>query len=563
MRLNKRFIAVLSLGFLTLSACGTDEPKKPETPTVIPENFDEVAEFDEAVDMHTAGQKAFIDYKETGKYEDLTKEQIMEMTGQNSSGSLNISAPAGIPVSFTYQYAENVDHYVLEVSKDEKFESGVLTFEGNKDATSITAYNLEIGEEYYYRVGAVEEGSDPDYSNPRKLETADIAPRNLYVDGMTNCRDLGGRETPKGRIKQGLLYRTAALDDSQSGSIVTAKGKEVLKGLELKTEIELRGGPQGTGGEAKKENVSAYGEGMDINFKYVPFAYQNGKNLLFRNIEPVKKVFDILGDTSNYPVFFHCRIGTDRTGLIALLVNALLGIQLQDIFQDYLFSDFGCIGKVPTVGQANEDSIAEYVEELRAFPGDTLQESVYNFLVTAGVPATKLNNIINFLTEGEETTMTKKSDFATVDQLETDLTVTTVDISKDFNKTTRSPANYVTYAKVGDKVTYNFTASEAFDAHVFANLCSKNTSGKLNTAFKLTVNGTEVTNVCDTSFATSKLGFDSTIECFIPAQLTKNKVSFVAGTNTIVLEAKTTTSIKMSQFALSSMSAPATVSVFA
>ena len=106
---------------------------------------------------------------------------------------------------------------------------------------------------------------------------------------MTNCRDLGGRKTVDGgRIKQGYFYRTAALDDSQSGSIITAKGKLQMKDLAFKTEIELRGGSNGNGGEAKKENESAYGEGMDINFKYIPFAYSNGKNLFIDRLRSIQ-----------------------------------------------------------------------------------------------------------------------------------------------------------------------------------------------------------------------------------------------------------------------------------
>ena len=578
MKFTKKFITALALaGILSITACGDKNKDKDKTneggnqtsengnnnqqdppkPPVEEDNYEAVAEFEEPVDMHTPEQKAFVDYKATGNYEDLTSTRIQEITGQNSGGRLNISAPAGIPVSFTYNDPEEVDHYVLEFSKDEAFENGVYTFEGDKDATSITAYNLEIGQKYFYRIGAVDADDNVDYSNPRELETADAAPRNLYIDGMTNCRDLGGRHTVDGgRIKQGLFFRTAALDDSQSGSIITAKGKLQMKDLGFKTEIELRGGSSGSGGEAKKENESAYGEGMNINFKYIPFAYSNGKNLLFRNIEPVRKVFDVLGEPSNYPVFFHCRIGTDRTGLIALLSNALLGVELQEIFQDYLFSDFCCIGKVPTVGQANEDSIAEYVEELKAFPGEKLQNKVYNFLLTAGVPKTKLDNMINFLTEPGSVTGNdvKKVEVETVAHMNTELTINTVDITTNFNQTTRSPANYVEFKSSGQKVSYSFNSSEAFTADLYANLCSKTTSGTLSGAFKVTVNGTEVT-VANTSFATSALGFDRNIECWIPSKLAE--VSFIEGYNTVELESKGSTSIKFSQFAFSSMSSPA------
>ena len=564
MKINKKLITVLSLGFLALSGCNSfDKPNKPNpTPTV--RDYFDIEDFDAPVDMHTAEQKAFVDYKERGNYEDLTKEQIMSITGQNSGGTLNISAPKGVEIPFTYDFADDADHYLLEVYKEGDKENA-FTYEASKTAKKVTAYNLEIGQTYKYTISAIDaEGDVLDKSKERTFETANIAPRNLYVDGMTNCRDLGGRVTARGgKIKQNLLFRTAALDDTMSGSVVTAKGKETLKSLNLKTEIELRGGPNGDGGtEAKSQDKSAYGEGMDINFKFVPFAYQNGKNLLFRNIEPVRKVFDVLGEPTNYPVFFHCRIGTDRTGLIALLVNALLGVELQDIFQDYLFSDFGCIGKVPTVGQANEDSIAEYVEELRAFPGEKLHNKVYNFLRTAGIPASKLDNIINLLVEGDnaEKAEVKRVDVQTVDKMTTTLPVTSVDITTNPKSSTRQPAKYVTFSAASQKVTYTFSSDKAFTADLYANLCSKTTSGTLANAFKVTVNGTEMT-VATTSFATNQLGFDATIECYIPSKL--GAVSINQGSNTIEIESRGSTSIKMSQFAFSSMSAPATITVAA
>ena len=106
--------------------------------------------------------------------------------------------------------------------------------------------------------------------------------------------------------------------------------------------------------------------------------------------------------------------------------------------------------------------------------------------------------------------------------------------------------------KCGNVLTW-----KSFTADLYANLCSKTTSGNLNTAFEVKVNGTAIT-VADTSFATSQLGFDSNIECWIPSKL--GEVSINQGSNTVEITALKTTSIKFSQFAFSSMSAPATIS---
>ena len=86
-------------------------------------------------------------------------------------------------------------------------------------------------------------------------------------------------------------------------------------------------------------------------------------------------------------------------------------------------------------------------------------------------------------------------------------------------------------------------SSDAFTADLYANLCSKTTSGNLNTAFEVKVNGTTIT-VSNTSFETTKLGFDKNIECWIPSNL--GEVSINKGSNTVVIAALKTTSIKFS-----------------
>ena len=552
-------ISVVALAAVGCSGNRKTSSENPEDffvePTEGERAFSSITEFDEPIDFHTDAQKAYIAYKETGNYEDLTSSQITTNYGCN--GQKNLSAPNPIKIAFEQDPGEGFDKYVVEVSTDYKFENDVHTFEASESKKEVEVYNTMIDTTYYYRVKAIY-GEEIAYSKTTTFQTGDINIRNLYVDGMTNCRDMGGKHTADGgRFKQGLIYRTAALDDSQSGSIATAKGLEQIREwIAPVTEIELRGAANGAGGEAKSEKKSAKLD--EVNFQFMPFAYSGGKNLLFRNIESVRKTFNVLGNPDNYPIFFHCRIGTDRTGLIALLINALCGVELQDIYQDYLFSDFGCIGKVPTIGQANEDSIAEYVKELCEFPGEKLQNSVYNFLLTAGIPAETLDNIINLLTtEGAvKGNDSSKVYCETVDNMEVEGATLTTN-TKDF----RMPAAYATYANSGDRVVYTFNSDKAFEADLYANLVSRKTSGKLNSVLAVWVNGEEIT-VNDISMATNTLGFDSSIDCWIPTKL--GQVSLEAGENTIEIEYKGATvsgnnRLNISQIAFSGMSESAKI----
>ena len=92
-----------------------------------------------------------------------------------------------------------------------------------------------------------------------------------------------------------------------------------------------------------------------------------------------------------------------------------------------------------------------------------------------------------------------------------------------------------------------------------ATLTSNNTSNTLNNAVKVYVDGNEAT-VESTSFATSVLGFDSSIDCWIPTKLAS--IELGAGSHTVELELQTslgTSGLRISQFCFANMSAKATI----
>ena len=151
-------------------------------------------------------------------------------------------------------------------------------------------------------------------------------------------------------------------------------------------------------------NQYEVGPSIDVNtfYAYMDYNKDNHNSLshFSRNTESVKNVFKILSDESNYPLFYHCKIGTDRTGLVAILVNGILGVPLNEIYQDYLFSNFGKIGSQRVIGNGDRDDIANYMAEIIAMPGNNFQEKTYNTLLAIGVPASQLDTVIDLLTEG-------------------------------------------------------------------------------------------------------------------------------------------------------------------
>ena len=337
-------------------------------------------------EIHTDRQKEYLSYQ--GEYVSIPEANYPD-------GQQHISEPNAINLAweFTPESGKTLSRYDVKIGQKEDLSDGFII--KGTSAASLDVYNSYIGDNYFQIIANYADGSKKE-SGIQKYTVDDVYPRNLRIDGMTNCRDMGGGRTLEdgGRIKQGLLYRTSATNNWGNGRAVvpdsiTNDGKEVLfNQLGVKTEINVN-----NGGDSHLSEVK--------NYVSAKMYYDNGKHHLYRNAEPLKEVFHALSDINNYPVFYHCRIGTDRTGLCAILISGLLGVPENLIYQDYLFSNFGNIQEKRYIGdKAGRDNILNYINDLKAFPGEKFQNKVYNYLLAIGVPAGELNSVIDILTEG-------------------------------------------------------------------------------------------------------------------------------------------------------------------
>ena len=279
-----------------------------------------------------------------------------------------------LPVSFEWATSGNaaVD-YTLKISESPTMEDA-LTYVATDARCDV--YNLKVGTRYFWTVTA-NAGDRRTESGVASFTTTSLLPRTLYVDGVTNCRDLGGYKTADGKtLNQGYIYRTGRLNSSNKSECIpeiTEKGvRQALYELGFKTEIDLR-----KRAEASGITSSVLGDSVD----YVACPMDYGTDILVTGAEEIKRVFSVLGRVESYPVFFHCHIGTDRTGLIAYLINGALGVEKEDLYTDYLFSNFGNIG-----GSRSKSTIdKKYVETLDRYDGETLKEKIESYLFSIGV----------------------------------------------------------------------------------------------------------------------------------------------------------------------------------
>lgn len=377
-----------------LSACTPSVPPTtpgegilPSTPFVAEEFL--IPESGGIIDMHTADQNAYLNGEpfytvETGKEEK--------------------SRPAGAILQwYNGKGANSVDEYRVEISEKEDFSSvSSYVVAGTKTYCRLT--DLYVQRQYYWRVTAVRNGID--LAVRTSSFTTGGAPRNLEVGGVTNVRDVGGWERSDGTlVKQGMLYRTARLNRSNTSSLhteITASGIRTMKeSLHVRTELDLRGKNDTEPGGLNGKSVL----GEDVNYHLVEM---KANSTLENRPEEIRQVFEILSEEKNYPIFFHCDIGTDRTGIVAFLVNALMGVSEEDLYRDYMFSNFADISD-----NRSHSALSKHLNELYYYPGDSLSEKTASYLQEyCGVPDGQIENVIRLLS-CDDTPLTKQDKLPT------------------------------------------------------------------------------------------------------------------------------------------------------
>jgi protein tyrosine/serine phosphatase len=168
--------------------------------------------------------------------------------------------------------------------------------------------------------------------------------RQLRFDGCFNFRDLGGYDTTDGR-----MIRWRRLFRADGPHALTAADHVVLGALGLATIIDLRTereaadrGSYTTAVEARcfqlpmidvlpdAEELPAWIDPAVVADRY--------RDMLDRGADTIAESFAILSDPASYPVMFHCSAGKDRTGILAALVLASLGVPDDQIVDDYCTS---------------------------------------------------------------------------------------------------------------------------------------------------------------------------------------------------------------------------------
>ena len=483
------------------------------------DGFNVTTNLEEEKVIHTERQATYLAYD--GDYKTIPEADYPD-------GQKHLSDPN--PVNLVWEYTapsgKTISRYDIVWGKEADLSDG-YTIKGTANP-SLDVYNSYLGDNYFRIVANYTDGTN-DGSKIQKYTVEDVYPRNLRIEGMTNCRDMGGgRELASGgRIKQGLIYRTSATNNwaygrgDVSDRLTDAGKEELLVRLGCKTEINV--------------NNSGSNEVGVQNFVDAYMYYDAGKHHMYRNTEPLKEAFHALANPDNYPVFYHCRIGTDRTGFMAIMLSALLGVSENDIYQDYLFSNFGNIQEKRYIGEkAGRDNILKYMDDLKTYPGEELHNKCYNFLLSIGIPAEELDSIIDILTEGTKAEGNNNhQEVVLASDFDADGTEMKQITATSGNASRAHPKQYYTLG-ADQSVTAEFNPDYSGEAVVLAYLGSTDSSASKTIAqsIALEFDGDEI-DIDEITFADAGFGTGESRTYYAPVMLAK--VDVIKGLTSVTL----------------------------
>ena len=301
-----------------------------------------------------------------------------ENVGAYAHGAKQLSRPRGIVCDFSADDIGEAKSYVIQRASSEDF-SDAVTVEGLLEK-KYQFHNLMLGEHFFWRGGtSLKSIAD---SPVHEMTVTEIPPRICYVEGGTNIRDIGGYASslvPDGVIRQGLYYRGANINS------ITKKGKNrMLNELGVRVEIDLRD---------KNQCGGPYVKGIQYFALSIPSGTEAKRFEEYSSV--YRKVFALIANADEKPVFLHCHAGADRTGIVSFILLTVCGAEYEDIARDYLFTNFTDQGPRVLSSEFNL-----WWAKLDYFAGDTKAEKAKNWLMLKGVPEDQIEHIREIFVEG-------------------------------------------------------------------------------------------------------------------------------------------------------------------
>jgi len=180
--------------------------------------------------------------------------------------------------------------------------------------------------------------------------------QSLGLEGVHNARELGGYRTVDGRtVRHGVLIRTAQLSDATE-----ADWKKLLEDYQLSLAIDLRTSVESNRHPDPKipgVDVVALSP-LGVNLPLIFSRLEKNEDMTPEELDDYRmrvvyeqlgsskharrvyqKIIRLLLEADGKTVLWHCTEGKDRTGIVAVLILSLLGVDRETCIQDYLLTN--------------------------------------------------------------------------------------------------------------------------------------------------------------------------------------------------------------------------------
>lgn len=330
--------------------------------------------------------KQFLDEAEKQYTDDNTSTSIVSSYSSSASGTNRLDIPKPVKIEWSQASSGTA---TITIFADKALEEVVWTQTATSGSTSNDVYNLIPGRTYYCTVednsGALLKGAFVTEGRRRMMKVSDTP----NLSNANNCRDLGGMITADGkkRIKFGYIFRGTNLDNTTD-----TEQSLMANYMNVGYDIDLRMSSEGKNAFNSKYNVT-----------YVMCNYNAAISDL-KDATKAKKTMQAFIDAAKAgkASYFHCRIGSDRTGYWGLLVEGLLGISVKDSSIDYELTSFA---RNVTSGDRTRNSglYQDGLNFFKNYDGNTLQEKINNYLVNdVGITQAEIDTFKSIILEDVE-----------------------------------------------------------------------------------------------------------------------------------------------------------------
>jgi len=293
------------------------------------------------------------------------------------------SRPA--PVRFIWDsVGDSNTRYELSVSRSPDLADAIVIDKLTDCQEDV--YHLYLDTQYFWRVRVLDSAAAE--SAIHSFTTSARTPRWIHVEGATNVRDLGGWPLADGNgmVRQGLIYRGSELNirlPVGDDSLAYMKNE-----LGIRTDLDFRGSSETASPALDEANVDW------VNIPIDPYGSIAEESMA----EPYRAIFEVLATADRYPIYLHCVGGADRAGTVALLINGLLGVSIDDLITDYELTSLAIWGE-------RSGNAIDFINLLRALGefgslhGDDVREAVSTYLSHIGVSEMEMDMIRRIMIE--------------------------------------------------------------------------------------------------------------------------------------------------------------------